>query len=116
MKTELTAEQSKHLISLGVPEHFASMTANQLRGEPYYNDYYQEIFTLTDLLKILPKEIKFNNGIFNLNIEFWNDIVNVIYCVGGMFPLAIKTSKEIIDALYELVCWYYEVYLKSEKK
>ena len=111
MKTILNKEQSGHLVDLGL--HSNKWTL--YRNEQGFNETY-EYFTLTDLLEILPKEIKIDNSLFNLEIHVYNDIVHVIYCVGGMFPLAIKKSKELIDALYELACWYYGEFLKSEKK
>lgn len=100
MKTELTVEQSKHLIDLGVQDFPSEV---EMKDGKLYS-----VFTLTDLLEILPKEEKVNNSTFNLEIHFYNDIVHVIYCIGGIFPLAIKESKELIDALYELTVWCIE--------
>lgn len=103
MKTQLTPEQSRHLSKLGCkfPYNVAIQDDN--------GDFYI-IVTLTDLLEILPKEIKVDNTIFNLNMDFWNDKVFV-----GVFPLIIKRNNELIDALYELLCWVIENnYLKFE--
>lgn len=123
MKIRLTKEESQHLIDLGVPKEKASMTSNQIeRGEVYYNDYYQEIFTLTDLLEILPKELSDANTnepkptlqMAYIGVEndgYWYGIYeNCDKVIVG------TESKELIDALYQLTCWYYGEYLKREKK
>lgn len=121
MKEQLTKEQSQHLIELGVPKDKASRCISEggnsdvfrvdggyitKRGTVY------SIFTLIDLLEILPKEIKNRNDI---NME-WHSLMEC-YVVGyGSIETSRRFAKELIDALYELACWYYGVYLKSEKK
>lgn len=106
MKTELTTEQSQHLIELGVPANKASMTSNQLHGDPYYNDYYQCIFTLTDLLEILPKEIGkpyAPEDKENLVVFWLDDVWTAAYAMIREFY-----AEELIDALYELTVWCIE--------
>ena len=104
MKTELTKEQSRHLIDLGVPEKMA--TRNDYEIEMF--DY--PVFTLTDLLKILPKEIKTEDNIY------WQTILwtGTSYFVGyrnhntdrWLYQVCLK--DELIDALYELTVWCIE--------
>lgn len=118
MKTELTAEQSQHLIDLGVPEEMASFC------EQMFDDGYRKnpIFNLTDLLEMLPNYIYKHDGFRNRQylryIRWcggWHEAY--YYCSEVPFTLnPIIHSEELIDALYELVCWYYGEFLKSEKK
>ena len=112
MKTELTTEQSNHLIELGIPEDWASLC------EQAFDDGYRKnpIFTLDDLLKILPKEIELTDRIYNLDIVFWSNEVMGIYNIGAMFPIMIKKGNELIEVLYELTVWCLENnYLKFEQ-
>ena len=91
MKTELTTEQSQHLIELGVPECFAS-----------HIDYRKNsIFTLENLLKILPKEIEgYGTRIIKYN-PIWG-MEMAFYDRADMVPCK---AEELIDALYELTVW-----------
>lgn len=100
MKTRLTTEESQHLWYLGVPKEKASFWNKDIL-----------IFTLTDFLKILPKEI---NEIEPLIIE-WSVLTKKWFtyydsCEQG------GNAEELIDALYQLTCWYYGEFLKNEKK
>lgn len=145
MKTELTTEQSRHLIELGVPKEKASKVywkeVTDFRGRPFDFDYdfregitdkpfalqrvgltsfnTQDIFTLTDLLEILPKEIEYEECLSEFTMQ-WNSTyqcwdVGYVYS-GGFWKGCRFRHAELIDALYELACWYYEVYSKSRKK
>ena len=103
MKTKLTTEQSKHLIELGVPEEKAT------RVEFYGAYKTNPIFTLTDLLDILPKEIEPKNGNACLEIQMFNDTCCVSYEYTGHGGCkAYFDADELIDALYELVVWCIE--------
>lgn len=107
MKTELTTEQSKHLIELGVPANKASTTSNQLHGDPYYNDYYQEIFKLTDLLKILPKTLTCEHFYICPLMIMYDYEGNKLWIAtyDDFDSLDYFKSEELIDALYELTIW-----------
>lgn len=105
MKTQLTKEESARLISLGVPKEKASernqVETQILRGYSYTWEY---IFTLTDLLEILPKEIGHHSCIsisWNFITEKWD--VDYDYTQGSWHG-----SKELIDSLYELCVWCLE--------
>lgn len=109
MKTQLTKEQSKHLIDLGVNEDMATYFDNEYDWS--INDY-PRYFTLIDLLEILPKEIKgeeVNNEYKEalLSIDYmdkgWNCAYNGLVYKGG-----ISYNKKLIDALYELTVWCLE--------
>ena len=147
MKTELTKEESQHLIDLGVPKEKASgiITENDAFIYSIDGGYVTEggvdypIFKLEDLLngKAIPKEIEipvFYDGLeepeyytkYRIAFEWdsnnfqetepqYNAFYKEIAFVPGGY-LAKFSSEELIDALYELTCWYYGEYLKSEKK
>lgn len=100
MKTELTLEQSNYLITLGVStEEVRTFTTSD--GEIYNSP----IFTLTDLLQLLPDHVYCNDCHHWLEINHFKDGWNVSYYafedrVGEMW------NVELIDALYELLIWY----------
>ena len=113
MKTRLTKEQSDHLLSLGCtfPNNLAIQDNNK--------DFYVRI-ELADLLEILPKELMFDkeHGL-DFGWDFYENKWFARYsdedsiCV---YENAWYLDKELIDALYQLACWYYGEYLKSEGK
>ena len=101
MKTVLTIEESQRLIDLGVDPKMASK-------EPFI---FNEIFTLTDILAILPKEI--GNG-YNLNIDITGAYYGAAYVCwdedenGDAVIKDIRfdvIDPELIDALYKLLIW-----------
>lgn len=108
MKTTLTKEQSQHLIDLGVPKEKAS---DSWHFKPV--DVYYPIFTLSDLLEILPPEIwNFDiEGNMQFSMVYENGKWNVSYteeyyerhkcCIG-------YSKEELVDALYELCVWTIE--------
>lgn len=91
MKTKLTLEQSARLIELGVPQSNASgiETYRPCEGRP--------IFTLADMLELLPKTL---NDECCLNIYTYGHDWIAYY--GGHKT---KRAPELIDALNELLVW-----------
>lgn len=88
MRTTLTVEQSAKLIELGVPKERASIA--------------QSIFTIADLLSMLPYTIEIDGEVYDLilsysRFQYWRAYyslrMNVLYNV----------SKELIDALWDLL-------------
>lgn len=117
MKTSLDKTQSQHLIDLGVPKEKASET--ELYNDPSsWVKKVAPIFKLEDFLngEILPKEIKAKGDVADLCFD-WDSGVKR-WCAGYAWLSEENSAleKELIDALYELACWYYGEYLKSEKK
>lgn len=118
MKTRLTIEESQELIKLGVPEGMASLHTETLdKSTPtglanvYHRVESKSIFTLADLLDILPKSY-FSEEYYdtmNLSIEVLNGkwFVNYRYYCGGELAAqdVEKESPELIDALYQLLIW-----------
>ena len=112
MKTQLTKEQSKHLIELGIDENKATYSDNVYDWS--INDY-PRYFTLTDLLEILPKEI-FDEDLYSQNYLVLEITNTRLWHVGyaheisyeGYCFLIGRFADELIDTLYELVCWCLE--------
>ncbi len=116
MKIQLTAEESAKLIELGVsPERASERTPDYTDvnniGRPLERRELLPIFTLTDILDILPKEIRHNGCTYKLNID---------YPPIGMVAARYNTEEddldslkgylceELIDALYSLLVWCLE--------
>ena len=134
MKRKLTREESQHLIDLGIPKEKAS--AFEYIGELEWDicdDYLDNpinekapIFITDDLLEILPKEIKYKEKVYRIDI-FWNKLAkrwSAWYLEDKSGPLRIDNDicncgvsvrGEFIDTLYELVCWCSEnKFIKDE--
>lgn len=110
MKSQLTPEESQRLIELGVDPAKASESRIVCK-EPYLgapnrfcNDVNVPIFTLTDILSLLPREIEIG-GIMTLNIKWVYSAWFASYIdedgstTNGFYGI------ELIDALYELLVW-----------
>lgn len=115
MKDKLTKEESAILISLGVPKEKATGYITELyHGETEYID----VFSLSDLLEILPKAVHKEGLAYDYNLEMlwqedmkgWLTTYDAIGDnAGSVFEI------ELIDALYRLLCQTIENgYLKFE--
>ena len=128
MKDKLTPEQSQHLIELGVAPSRASMCQIQhsADGETIYSivehdEFCYEmsclhpkpIFDLSDILSLLPKRIDdLILSIFGTMVdelakaakEGWM-VSYVDEHVEAESTDTIFQAPELIDALYELLCW-----------
>lgn len=119
MKTELTTEQSQHLFELGVPEINATILGKLYKRENDIWDY-QRLFALTDLLEILPKEIYYYGDRYDFNIHhfrLYNEVdgEELWWASYGNLDGSFVGCKELIDALYRLLCWVIEdEYLKLD--
>ena len=109
MKTELTIEESAKLIELDVDKKLASIKEfvpihpEVLKGNAEYAKPWGWMpkFTLTDILSILPKEIKDSVLGMEYDSEFkqwW----------AGYNAVSLKSAPELIDALYQLLIWTIE--------
>lgn len=119
MKTELTIEESAKLIELGVDPKLASKEFATTIYEQKYNDPRHPIFTLSDIISILPKEIEDNGVTEDLNIIMSNDSVYVSYPYIHERLKVFIVAPELIDALYQLLIWCLEqgfVNSNSDKK
>lgn len=113
MKKLLSAEQSATLISKGISADKASG-----QGEKIYKpitlqngsikrvfDGYTPIFTLADLLSLVPKVIE--NGLFNLELQADNNGWDVIYSSyhEGYDSYYVASDKELVNTLYSALIW-----------
>ena len=106
MKNLLTPEQSAELIKRGVSADKASNNSYN-----YHCHYHEPIFTLADLLSLLPTSIMHGN--FKMNIAHNSNGWNASYilwdsCLEGLYVRdedGDMTADELIDALYELLLW-----------
>lgn len=129
MKTQLTNEQSQHLIDLGVPKEKASAVHITKYGEAITdkvgnvlstNNEQYPIFTLTDLLEILPKEIEGRYINHSLCMNYGCDMPESEHNLWFVYyddlnDLEPKYAEELIDSLYKLCVWCLEQgYLKFE--
>lgn len=106
MKTVLTHEESQYLFDLGVPKEKASISEDM---------YGPALFKLEDFLngEILPKEIETKNGNACLDIQMMNEVCCVSYEYSGHGGCkGYGEGEELIDALYQLACWYYKEFKK----
>lgn len=104
MKDTLTKEQSRHLIELGVPREKASKDRISTVEMNVYS-----IFTLTDLLEILPKEIG-GHGFMIIYHNENDDIYpnNYVVTYDNLLGSDAGIAEELIDALYELAVFCLE--------
>ena len=114
MKTELTREQSAHLIELGVRADKASKSIGYDTPCEGVKGLYKRgdkvfVFTLADVVKLLPKEIYSEEQeisyYLTMSVSTFNSSVSYRHqCyTKGFGPTKIAT--ELIDALYELLIW-----------
>ena len=112
MKTQLNASESAKLIELGVSPERASEIKVEVEepsgGCPniYCSDVKRPIFTLADILDILPKEIED----YHLSIESFKETHYTTYIRDNYDDYLIphKDAPELIDALYSLLLWCLE--------
>jgi len=110
MKTKLTIEQSQRLIELGVNPYLASNKVVE-KHPITENELQYPIFTLSDLLSILPKEIEDEVDTYRLEM-FWdaNDTEwEAAYSEQKKSEvIEFFIAPELIDALYSLAVWLIE--------
>ncbi|WP_290437777.1 hypothetical protein [Muribaculum intestinale] len=113
MKTQLTAEQSAKLIELGVSPEMASEIKVEVeepsRGCPniYCSEVKRPIFTLSDLVSLLPKSIE-HNGYAEAKLNIYTrphrrECWVVKYIVSAKTIPYDGAGVELIDALYEVL-------------
>lgn len=116
MKESLTQQQTEKLLALGVSKDKASIKEDM---------YGPALFTLTDLLKLLPSTLKVGDDRYIFKIEgdengedYWVSYYHYIFHEGSAMPLSLwaGAEPELIDALYIAVVWYYGFFLIALKK
>lgn len=125
MKEELTVEQSATLLKLGIDPIMAS-SSKKVYTEIDCNYRYTNnvpIFTITDLLAIIPKDIEYeycNHAQLTIKwddyLKFWQvDYTSLVMPYGVMSDKEVSTNngkflsdiyeKELIDSLYTCLVW-----------
>lgn len=97
MKRELTIEQSKKLLELGLNPDKASKRV-ALGTQP--------IFDLADLLNVLPRSLVFGDGTdVCLHIQTWpvNTYAVNYHVTGSRINIISVCAEEFIDAVYEAI-------------
>lgn len=113
MKTELTIEQSEELIRKGVSGYKASSSVNAILTEDGVKIIpEQPIFSLSDLMELLPKEIHTDEqGTCWLNLSGENSGWTAGYSYytegfgNGEDYFVNVSESELIDTLYQLALW-----------
>lgn len=100
MKTTLTIEQSAELIKHGVSRKQATSSV----WSPSENAYIYPIFTVGNILSLLPKEV---GKIHSLRIYADNTGWDVTYGTyhEGYEPKYLASGKELINVLYTALLW-----------
>lgn len=116
MKNCLSIEQSAELIKRGVSAEKASMSNATMQAAVDARGIVriprQPIFTLADLFAMLPKGIIYNGLSCKLRITSWYDepyfagYMNQVgkYIMGNPYDAPFD-SEELIDVIFELLCW-----------
>lgn len=112
MKTTLTIEQSAELIRKGVPNNRASDWEELNDPVSQWTGRGVPIFTLADLLSLLPKGIIYDGLSCKLRIISWYDepyfagYMNQAgkYIMGNPYN-APFSAEELIDVIFELLRW-----------
>lgn len=103
MKTTLTIEQSAELIKRGVSADKASYDSCATSVGSTVRTPIQPIFTLADLLSLLPKKI---DDTYRLKIQSCDwPTWTVCYTDFQSGAKGWHQSMELIDALYNLLLW-----------
>ncbi len=113
MKTQLTTEESAKLIELGVSPEMASertpdYTDINNTGKPLERRELLPIFTLADILDILPKKVKIHRDGDTLSMIYHCGQWRVGYSNCAEYCNHTKVAPELIAALYSLLLWCLE--------
>lgn len=107
MKTQLTASESAKLIELGVsPERASERNSSVAYGNGARGIMKSPeipVFTLADLIDILPKEINREHLEIGTDDGEWYAEYN-----NTTLPSSYSFAPELIDALYSLLLWCLE--------
>lgn len=113
MKTQLTASESAKLIALGIsPERASERTPDYTdinnTGKPLERRELLPVFTLADIINILPKEVKIHRDGDTLSMIYHCGQWRVGYSNCAEYCNHTKVAPELIDALYSLLVWCLE--------
>lgn len=112
MKSELTIKESAKLIDLGIAPRLAS--TRKVEYDENFTPCYHAVFTLIDILAILPKNIDGNViDIISAQVDIEKEDIKDGWLACYVDKESIVTygkdsifqAGELIDALYQLLCW-----------
>ena len=112
MKTKLTIKESAKLIALGIAPRLAS--TRKVEYDENFTPCYHAVFSLIDILSILPKNIDGNViDVISAQMDFEREDIKEGWltcyvdseCIVAYGKDSIFQSDELIDALYQLLCW-----------
>lgn len=114
MKTTLTIKQSAELIKRGVSackasENYVGRWEHSSEGSFPDLDSVEPLFTLADLLSLLPKTIRVDNSPFDKELSMAFEYAEQKWYAGYCFLdddfINHNIAFELIDALYNLLIW-----------
>lgn len=120
MKKNLTIEQSANLIAKGISQNKASEISEYADAVSQWTRKGYSIFTLDDLMKILPREIKrdkYSTYQFNLIADEVGWEASYVYYRGDLNDesIGISIDTELIDCIYNLIVWLLDnKYIEAE--
>lgn len=120
MRETLTREQTDYLFSLGIPEHCATRVTEVFECGTRHTRF-DRLFTVTDLLRIMPKVIQYEDKTCELDMRYFQGEWLIRYIASGKahgYAWAEKAAykTEIADALYgNIVELIEENYLDPQK-
>ena len=122
MKTTLTIQESAELIKRGVPNNrasdFEAVSSTNPRGIGGQVMMARPIFTLADLLSLLPKSIE-HGGYAEAKLNIYTR-PHRRECWVAKYIVSAKTipydgaGEELIDALYEVLCKLLDNHVKLD--
>lgn len=113
MKEILTKEESEKLFDLGISQEHASV--NDIEDAEKYGWKYHRLFSITDLLQLLPNRICHKYDVCYLSID---RNVYGIYFAGYKYDTfdsscfvsdCEHSGDELIDVLYNVLLWVIEI-------
>ena len=121
-KQVLTSEQMEELGKMGVDLRSASCymrpnTDTQVHWGKCTEPYSVPLFTIDDVLSMLPEKIEHPTDDYYLNLQrsygYWSASYSA-YVKNGVVDLTYMEDHELIDALYNLLLWYLD-FKKGDK-
>ena len=117
MTQRLTKEQSQHLIKLGVPKQLASEIQEFDDDFSKWTHNGDPIFTLDDMFKVVPEKLDEHPWFLNIEFERRNRVTAGYKGSGSTWDYHKHRwphGKTLIEALYELACWYYGIWVNQK--
>lgn len=109
MKTKLTPEQSATLIAKGISAYKASEIKEYDDEVSQWTHRGVPIFTLADLFNLIPKTIPDEDnkpdGYHRFGIAIDHKMLWCVSYFGNCYRYIGFDNEELIDSIYQMVCW-----------